>query len=299
MSEHMFIGLLMGFALYLLYITKKCRFQVNEGSIAVLTSFGNALFFNSSDRLLKTFSPGLHFKWPWQKVHKVSVMEQMLELSDNEGSSQAMASDGTLLRLDAKLRYSPIKQDLYEYLFTMENPTEHIKSLFTCLLHNEIAGFENKTSTQNESTTSKEMTQTQVSSYAAIRKERFLLNQHIYEFCTQHIGERYGIRFDGIDITDILPPDELAQALNGVINAQSEAQRFYAQTEGECEQRLIAAKKGIAIARAKAKAVEEEINTMVQVLSELQKNRTLQMYVERRKTEVFSEARLSYIKRPI
>ncbi|WP_186645286.1 SPFH domain-containing protein [Fluviispira vulneris] len=288
MTEHMLIGFLTGFAFYLLYITKKCRFQVNEGSVAILTSFGRALLINKETKQLKTFLPGLHFKWPWQREHKISIMEQMIDLSNNEGAPMAMVADGTLLRLDAKLRYSPLKTNLYEYLFTMENATEHIKSLFTCLLHNEIASFENKNSTFKKS---------QEGSYAALRRDRQQLNQHIQEFFTLKMGENYGIHFDGVDLTDILPPDELANALNGVINAQSEAQRSYAQTEGECEQRLIAAKKGIAIARAKAKAVEEEITTLAQILEELQNNGTLQQYLERRKVEVFSESKLSYIKR--
>ncbi|BBH53543.1 SPFH domain-containing protein [Fluviispira sanaruensis] len=288
MTEHMLIGFLTGLALYLLYISNKCRFQVNEGSVAILTSFGRAILINKETNHLKTFLPGLHFKWPWQKVYKISIMEQMIDLSDNESASMAMVADGTLLRLDAKLRYSPLKTNLYEYLFSMGKANEHIKSLFTCLLHNEIASFENKNSG---------IIKSQEGSYAALRKDRQQMNQHIQEFFTLKMGENYGIHFDGVDLTDILPPDELAHALNGVINAQSEAQRSYAQTEGECEQRLIAAKKGIAIAQAKAKAVEEEIMTLVHILEKLQKNGTLQQYIERRKVEVFSESKLSYIKR--
>jgi regulator of protease activity HflC (stomatin/prohibitin superfamily) len=106
------------------------------------------------------------------------------------------------------------------------------------------------------------------------------------------------VRFDGVDLTDILPPEELAQSLNSVMNAQSEAQRILAQTEAECEQRMLAARKGLAIARARARAVEDEIGTMANLLADLQRNGTLDLYVERRRHEVLSESRISYIKRP-
>ena len=46
----------------------------------------------------------------------------------------------------------------------------------------------------------------------------------------------YGFQFEGLDIIDILPPEELAQALNAVIHAQSEAEKNFAIKEAECEQ---------------------------------------------------------------
>lgn len=300
MFEHILSGFFIGFAVYLIYMIKKCHFQVNEGTLVVLSSFGKALFLDEPNKYLQTYSPGLHFKWPWQKIHTVSIMEQMIDLSGEEGGTMTMTSDGTLLRIDSKLRFTPLIHDLYSFLFSVERPAEHIKGLFICLLHQEIGCFENKKPVlkENNPSTFHLSTNTQVGSYAAIRSERGMLNKNIQEFCRSQIADCYGIRFEGVDVTDILPPDELAQALNAVINAQSEAQRLYAQTEAECEQKIMAAKKGISIAKAKAKATEEDIGKIAQILSELQNNGTLELYIDRRNVEVFSESRISYVKRP-
>lgn len=286
-----------GFLLYLVYLLPKCRFSVQEGHIAVSTIFGKAIRFSESSPQLKSFGPGFHLKWPWQKIQEVSLMEQMIELSGEEGGTTAMASDGTMLRLDSKLRFTPIKRDLYNFLFSIEKPIEHMKGLFICLLRNEIANFDHQQQEQKENPSV--LSPIQVGSYAALRRERKMLNNKIQSFCKQQIGDRYGIRFDGVDLTDILPPDELAHALNGVINAQSEANKLNAQTECECQQRLLAAQKNFNIAQAKARAAEEEINTMTRLLSNLQENGTLALYVERRRAEVFAESRTSFIKRPL
>lgn len=89
----------------------------------------------------------------------------------------------------------------------------------------------------------------------------------------------------------------MANALNAVINSQSEAQKLFALTEAECEQKILSAQKGIEIAKAKANCSEEEIKKLSEVLLQLQRDNTLDKYIERRKNEVFSEAKILYYKR--
>lgn len=279
------LGYFIGFSCYMLYLSSKCYFEVKEGYIATVSAFGKILEDSHlKNQQLKIFSPGLHLKWPWQKIKKVSLMEQMIELSGEEGGTSAIAADGITLRLDSKLRFTPSKDQLYHYLFALERPVEHIKGLFICLLRNEIANFDQEDSKDH-----------QVGSYAFIRQKRKQLNQKIEDFCRMQIGDRYGIRFDGVDLTDILPPDDLAEALNGVINAQSEADKHYAYKENECKQRVLAAEKGLEIAKAKSQATEKEILTMSKILLELQDKEMLHLYISRRKTEVFSDSKTSFI----
>jgi regulator of protease activity HflC (stomatin/prohibitin superfamily) len=291
-----------GLGLYLLYLASfHLWLQVSHGHIAVLTAFGKAISSRESPRILRTLGPGLHFKWPWQKAVTVSVMEQMLELSGEEGGTTAMASDGTMLRLDSKLRFTPVEAGLYDYLFAMARPLEHMKGLFTCLLRNEIANFDHVGAGPARlvgavSRLSDISPGEQTGSYALIRRERRRLNERIREFSCAEIGNRYGVRFEGVDLTDILPPDELAQALNSVINAQSGAAMVYAQTEAECEQRSMAAERGLDIAKAKANAVEIEISTMATILLTLQRHGTLGHYISRRRAEVLGDAKVAYIR---
>ena len=299
LSSGMTMGFSFGLLIFIAYMLTKCRFQVQEGYLAVLEEFGKTEFIDESKKQVKTYGPGLHFKKPWQTARTVSVMEQMLELSGAEGGTTAMASDGTMLRFDSTVRFTPLRSQIYDYLFALEQPINHVKSLFVCLLRNEIANFDGNSSVgQQEQKIALTPPTMQPGSYAVIRRERRLLNRSIQDFCRDQIGDRYGVNFDGVDLTDILPPDELAEALNSVINAHSEAQSLYARMEGECEQQILAAQKGLGIASARAKAVQEEITTMADILAELQKSGTLNHYLERRRAEVFADARTSYVKRP-
>src|SRR5688500_8104255 len=133
-----------GFALGLLllgaWVSRRCMFRVEEGSVAVLTTFGAAECSDPEQKTLATWPPGLHMKKPWQKVLAVQTMEQILDLS-GEKARTAMAADGTTLRLDSILRYQPLEGRLADYLFGMKSPREHVTGLVTCLLRNETANF--------------------------------------------------------------------------------------------------------------------------------------------------------------
>ena len=291
------LGLALGLGLYLLFVASKCFFRVEEGHLGIITTFGAARKKPGGKELL-TFGPGLQIKKPWEKVIVVSMMEQNLDLSGQEGGSSAMTEDGTVLRLDSMLRYVPVEKDLEEFLFGMKSPQDHITGLFTCLLRNEIANFRLPVG-QNEATESTRFDfAMQAGSYALIRRERALLNRHIADFCRNQIGSRYGVNFNAVDLMDILPPDELAEALNAVINANTEAEALYFRTEGECQQRVMSSERGVAIARARAQAVETEIRKLGGFLGQLADKRTLGPYVSRRRSEVLSEARALYLKEP-
>jgi len=297
------LGVLLGLGLYALYALSRCFFRVEEGHLAVVTTFGAAE--KKQDGTLLTRGPGLHRKLPWQRVRAVSMMEQNLELSGPEGGSSAMAEDGTVLRLDSILRYVPVERELEEFLFGMKKPAEHITGLFTCLLRNEIANFkqpapegEGEGRGGAQTLAAKADFVARAGSYALLRRDRARLNEDIARFCREQIGQRYGVRFNAVDLTDILPPDELAEALNAVMNARTEAETRYFRAEGDCQQRVMSAERGVAIAAARASAVETEIRKLGGFLRELAGHDTLDAYVSRRRSEVLSEARALYLKEP-
>jgi len=288
------MGIVVGAGVYGAYVLSRCFFRVEEGHLAVLTAFGAART-EADGKQLRTWGPGLHRKLPWEAAHDVPVMEQALELAGEKGGQTAMTGDGTLLRFDSTLRYVPVRDSLGHFLFGLRSPVEHITGLFTCLLRNEIANF--RASAAGPETVSGAMAaRVGENSYALIRRERRLLSQRIEDFCHEQIGRKYGVRFVGVDLTDVLPPDELASALNAVIAAQNESDAAYARAEGECQQRMLAAKRGVEIARARAAASETEILKLSDFLSELDRQNTLHLYVARRRAEVLSESRTVYLK---
>jgi regulator of protease activity HflC (stomatin/prohibitin superfamily) len=130
-----------------------------------------------------------------------------------------------------------------------------------------------------------------------VRRERHQLNGRLAEFFRSRLPSRYGIEFRAIDLTDMLPPDELMDALNAVMSAHSEADAHHARAEADCSQRLMAAERGVEIARISASAVESEAHRLFAYLLELHKSDTLDMYVNRRRAEVLSESRAVFVRR--
>lgn len=290
------VGLLIGLGVSLLWTLRRCFFRVEEGTIAVITRFGRAQARGARD--LVTRSPGLHTKLPWDEVIHVSLMEQTLDLSGEEGERTAMTDDGTILRFDAHLRYVPDRAELYHFLFEIARPVEHITGAFTSLLRNEIANFRGPDAGEPEATSASRASD-DVSSYELIRRERRRLNARISAFSAEQIGRRYGIHFNAVDLAEITPPDELADALNAVMNAKSDASARYFRAEGECAQRLVAAEQGVAIATERARAVETEILGLGEYLIALEDRLILAPYVARRRAEVLSESRARFVKEDV
>jgi regulator of protease activity HflC (stomatin/prohibitin superfamily) len=293
------LGIVAGLSLYLLFVLYKCSFRVEEGHLAVLVAFGRAETTDGK-RKLKTYGPGIHGKKPWERVAIVSMKEQTLDLNREEGGGSAMADDGTILRLDSFVRYVPVQEELYEFLFGLERPLDHITGLFTCLLRNEIANFRGPILTNGQRDEQRLSIRfdfaKQAGSYAVIRRERKLLNERIESFCQDKINEHYGVRFNAVDLADILPPDELADALNAVIQASSEAETMLHRAEAECQQRILAAERGVRIASARSQAIETEIRKLCGFLEDLDKQNVLDAYVARRRAEVTSESRTLFLK---
>lgn len=280
-------GLATGIALLALALVFKSFFRVPEGHIAVVTNFGAALFEGEGKKkTLRIYAPGLNTKAPWHDVHVVPMMEQNLDLSGDHKGLTAMTEDGTVLRFDSILRFLPVRERLYDYLFGLRAPMDHITGLFSCLLRNEIANFRSQTGT-NES---------DVGSYALLRRERQKLHARIESFAKERIGEHYGVRFHAVDLTDILPPDELADALNAVINAQAEANAHFARAQADAQQKILSAERGVAIARAHATAAADEAKAIANHLAILDRSGVLDAYVARRRAEVYGEARSIFIR---
>ncbi|OJY17943.1 MAG: hypothetical protein BGO98_09725 [Myxococcales bacterium 68-20] len=295
------IGVAAGLALYCIYAFYRCSFRVEEGHLAVLVAFGKAAT-HDGQRRLKTYGPGIHWKKPWERAVIVSMKEQTLDLNREEGGGSAMADDGTILRLDSFVRYVPVQSELYEFMFGLERPLDHITGLFTCLLRNEIANFRGSepevAGAKAASLATRFDFASQAGSYALIRQQRRLLNERIESFCRLKIDDRYGVRFNAVDLADILPPDELADALNAVIQARSEADALLHRAEAECQQRIVAAERGVSVATARAQAIETEIRALCAFLDDLDEKAVLEAYVARRRAEVTSESRTLFVKEP-
>jgi regulator of protease activity HflC (stomatin/prohibitin superfamily) len=271
------IGLLVGVAVFTAaVILPKCFVTVNQGHVVVLSSFGRAL---RDGNRVRTLPPGLHTKMPWQLARIVPTVEQSVELT-GDNATAVMAKDGTVLRFDSHVRTRIDAEDIERWLFGVTAPAQHVTGLFAALVRNEIATFEEETKVADSD-----------GSYAVLRRERKRLNEKLEKFSEQVIGTRYGVRFVGVDLVDVRPPDELAIALNAVMQARSAADAMYAHGEADARRRILAAEHGVAVAKKRAEATETEIATLGGFLAELDRQDTLSSYVARRRAEVLAQSR--------
>lgn len=286
-------GFLIGLAAYALFALPRFFHRVDEGHVAALTTFGAAE--RDPKGGVVTRGPGLHFKLPWQRALVIAMKEQALELSGESGGRSALAADGTPLRLDSTMRFIPVAGQLEQYLFGLARPREHITGLFTSLVRNEIANFHVERDLDNRADLAKLDFARDAGSYALLRRELPELNRRIERFCEDTISSRYGVRFTGVDLIDLLPPEELSGALDAVMNASAEADVRYYRAEGVCHQRAVAAERSVAIAKNRADAVASEIVTIAESLASLDDRGVLDAYVQRRRDEVAAESRALFI----
>lgn len=287
------IGIVLGVAVFVLWTLKDCAFRVEEGHAAVLVRFGRALRQGEG---LRVFGPGLHGKWPWDHAVPVSLREQVLDLSGEQGGQKLMMEDGTELRLDARLRFSAEPKFLEDLLFGLRAPLEHLTGLFTCVLRNEVA---NVASPKPDAVVSQRTPEAALGAYGVLRRERRLINDNMAKFADQHLGEHYGVRFGAVDVIDLLPPEELRDALNGVTQARADAEAARLHMEADCMQRVLAAERGVSIAQARAHASAKELATLGAFLAKLEEQGVLEDYVRRRRDEVLSDTRTVYVKEAV
>ena len=158
---------------------------------------------------------GPYFKWPWERVVKVSVATQTLNMaydpespSANQGGTvlEAVTKDQLNTGLTGQLRYRVSEQNLYAYLFAVKNPIAHVMGYFISILRERIASFEAPPPPVVEGTL--EAVEASVVSGVSIndlRKNLRDLNEHMDRECRGSLS-RYGIVLDASLITGIDPP---------------------------------------------------------------------------------------------
>ena len=90
-------------------------------------------------------SGGPDFKWPWEKVQKVTIATQTMNMAYDPESPKANAQ-GTVLEavtkdqlntgLKGQIRYRISEKNLYAYLFGVNYPIAHVMGYFVSILAN-------------------------------------------------------------------------------------------------------------------------------------------------------------------
>jgi regulator of protease activity HflC (stomatin/prohibitin superfamily) len=244
---------------------------------------GEALREDEKERYLypnvKVINPGgPYFKWPWEKIYKVSVATQTINMAqdledphaNNNGEIlEAVTKDQLNTGLQGQIRYRVSEQNLYAYFFGVKRPLVHVMGYFVSILRERIANFEAPKVDVEET----DMLSTTLSKVAGVsindlRKNMGQLNEHMDRECRSSIA-RYGIELDASLITAIDPPQEVESALAAINTAHNQVSADISQAQANADQKLVQSRRAVEIETLNAQAEVEPLNAMAAQLSKL------------------------------
>ena len=317
-----FIGMLL-FLAYKVFL--KGFFVVNQNERAVKTVFGRARrlkIVNSSQQVSQTLREdererynfpdlyviqpgGPYFKWPWEKVHKVSVATKTQNLAYDPESPQAnkgntvldaVTKDQLNIELSGQIRYRISEQNLYAYLFGIKKPIAHVMGYFVSVLRERIANFEGAQKEQEEDAPGEFSQEVGRISINDLRKNLRDLNDHMDAECA--VSEaRYGIVLEASLITGIDPPNEVESALAAINTAHNQVSSDISLAQAAADQKVVQAKRALEIETLRAVSETEGIKLLAEELDALKKHggvEALSAYVKNAKLALLDQTKSIY-----
>src|ERR1700757_3950036 len=309
-------GIILGFiAWFLLRYLAGGFYTVDQNERAVKTSFGRAERIPGATTLSDPISAGLnpdekeryqypqvrvlmpggpYFKWPWQKIYKVSIATQTVNMAfDPEfpGANQsgtiveAVTKDQLNTGLTGQIRYRISERNLYANIFGVKHPIAHVMGYFISVLRERIATFEAPATPGVDASSSG-------ISINDLRKNLRDLNEHMDRECSSSEA-RYGITLDASLITGIDPPPEVESALAAINTAYNQVSSDISLAQAAADQKIVQSKTAVEIETLKAETEVEPLKALADQLRELQKSGpdALPAYVRNVRLKLFSEAR--------
>jgi regulator of protease activity HflC (stomatin/prohibitin superfamily) len=309
-------------------------YTVNQNERAVKTSFGRAERVGSATTLQDPIAESLlaeererysypqvrvllpggpYFKWPWEKVYKVSIATQTMNMafdpetpSANQGGRvlEAVTKDQLNTGLTGQIRYRVSEKNLYAYLFGVDRPIVHVMGYFTSVLRERIANFEAPAPAASPrngaSLPTPELATAAIGvSINDLRKNLRDINDHMDRECKSSEA-RYGIALDASLITGIDPPGEVESALAAINTAYNQVSSDISLALAAADQKLVQSKTAVEIETLKAQAEVEPLRALADQLRELRRSGpdALAVYVRNVRLRLFSEARRAIVEVP-
>jgi regulator of protease activity HflC (stomatin/prohibitin superfamily) len=308
-------------------------FTVNQNEKAVKTSFGRANRLTSTtldnpmaeylrpderERYkypqLEVIQPGgPYFKWPWEKVYKVSVATETVNLAfdpedinANRGGTEldAVTKDQLNIGMTGQLRFRVSDQNLYAYIFGVKRPLVHVLGYFISVLRQKIASFEAPEGeaplvapAPGAAPHLADLSTAAGVSINDLRKNLRLLNEDMDKGCLSSTA-RYGITLDASLITGIDPPAEVESALAAINTAHNQVGAEVSLAQASADQKLVQSRRAVEIMTLNAQAEVEPLLQLANQLSELKKTGgpgVIAAYVRNVKLSLFSKARSAFV----
>ncbi|MBN1517297.1 SPFH domain-containing protein [Candidatus Sumerlaeota bacterium] len=294
------IGIIFGVGLYAFV---RCLitgfYTVRPDERAVITSFGRAQRLGrgaassetelSEDEQERYHYPALHvvrpggpyFKWPWQRVHKLSVATKAVDLTwdptKEQSTIEAVTKDNLTTGVNGQIRYRISENNLYAYLFGVEDPLQHVMGFFISVLRERIANFvdpkgggliaeEDMPHAADSEGTAVELSEGV--SINDLRKNLPLLNEYMEQQCHGATG-RYGIELDAALITMIDPPQEVDRALSAINSTRNQVAADISTARADAEQQITMSKRAVDIATNNAQAEVAPLRELADTLRQI------------------------------
>jgi regulator of protease activity HflC (stomatin/prohibitin superfamily) len=296
---HIVIGMAIGFAVWFVmryFLT--AFYTVDQNERAVKTIFGRAdrmgTMMTAESPLGETLTEehktrynypvvniiqpgGPYIKWPWERIYKVSIATQTMNMaadpedpSANRGGTflEAVTKDQLNTGLTGQIRYRAAENNLYAYLFGVKRPISHVAGYFVSVLRERIASFE-APAVENER--GADMSIATGVSINDLRKNLRDLNEHMERECATSAA-RYGIVLDASLITGIDPPEEVESALAAINTAHNQVSSDISQAMAAADQKIVQSKRAVEIETLNAQAEVEPLIALANQLSQVKKN---------------------------
>ncbi len=321
------MDILVGLALGVLaWVLVRCvlpgLYTVDQNQRAVKTVFGRAQRMGNlttlDDPIAESLQPdekdrycfpqvrvimpgGPYFKWPWERIHKVSIATETANMAFDP-ESPAANRNGALLEavtkdqlntgLTGQIRFQASERNLYAYLFGVANPIAHVMGYFVSVLRERIATFEAPGKKEREAEGPTDAVSVEGISINDLRKNLRDLNEHMDREC-QCSQARYGILLDASLITGIDPPSEVESALAAINTAHNQVSSDISLATAAADQRIVESRRAVEIETLKAEAEVEPLRRLAAQLVELKKRggkAAMDAYVRNAKLELFAQA---------
>lgn len=256
---------------------------------------------------LEVIQPGgPYFKWPWEKIHKVSVATntsnmafdpEMSRANKNNTVLEAVTKDQLNIELSGQIRYRVSERNIYAYLFGMKNPLSHVMGYFVSVLREKIANFEGSKDILDAGEGELQIGEEAINiSINDLRKNLRDINESMDRECM--VSEaRYGVVMEASLITGIDPPDEVESALAAINTAHNQVSSDISLARAAADQKIVQAKRALELETLKAESETEGIKLVAKELEELKSRggmAALDAYVQNAKLALLDQTKSIY-----
>jgi regulator of protease activity HflC (stomatin/prohibitin superfamily) len=251
---------------------------------------------------------GPYFKWPWERIHKVSLATQTINMAvdpddptANKGGTEldAVTKDQLNIGLTGQIRYRVCERNLYAFLFGVKRPIVHVMGYFVSVLRERIANFEAPAPTNllpdvavGEAVLAAPESSIVIGvSINDLRKNLRDLNEVMDRECLS-AEARYGITFDASLITGIDPPPEVESALAAINTAHNHVSSDISLAQASADQKIVQSHRAVEIETLKAQAEVEPLKALAAQLSALKRSgpNSLAIYMRNVRLRLYSQA---------